>query len=331
MRLIGLAVVVTLSLMVSPFAAAAQRVGKVPRIGVLFPAEPASPTEPDTAAFRQGLRDLGYVEGQNITLEYRYAHGKAERYAALVSELVRLQVNVMVVGSAAATLAAKNATQTIPIVTVGGGDPVHSGVVASLARPSGNVTGLVFEAAPEIFGKYVELLAETVPRLSRIAGLVDPRDPRNTSTTHWSAADLAAKRRGIVLQQVDVGGDDDVPRAFRRITDQRAGAVIVFSGPFLYSLRKQIADHALKNGLPAISAYRAGPEAGGLMSYGPSLSDLWRRAAIYVDKILKGAEPANLPVEQPIKFELVINLKTAKALGLTIPQSLLLRADLIIE
>ena len=160
---------------------------------------------------------------------------------------------------------------------------------------------------------------------------MDPRDPRNTHTTHWGAADLAAKRRGIVLQQVDVGGDDDVPRAFTQITDQRAGAVIVFSGPFLYSLRKQIADHALKNGLPAISAYRAGPEAGGLMSYGPSLSDLWRRAAIYVDKILKGGEPAMLPVEQPTKFELVINLKTAKALGLTIPQSVLLRADEIIQ
>jgi ABC-type uncharacterized transport system substrate-binding protein len=187
MRLIGLAVVVTLSLMVSPFAAAAQRVGKVPLIGVLFPAEPASPTEPDTAAFRQGLRDLGYVEGQNITVEYRYAHGKAERYAELVSELVRLQVNVMVVGSAAATLAAKNATQTIPIVTVGGGDPVRSGVVASLARPGSNVTGLVFEAAPEIFGKYVELLAETVPRLS----------PRPTPTR--SCRRRAGTRRGVRL------------------------------------------------------------------------------------------------------------------------------------
>ena len=203
--------------------------------------------------------------------------------------------------------------------------------MASLARPGGNITGLVFEAAPEIFGKYVELLTETVPRLSRIAVVVDPRDLRDTYTTHWSAAERAAKRRGIVLQQVDVGGDDDVPRAFTRITGQRAGAVIVFSGPFLYFLRKQISDLALKNGLPTISGYREGPEAGGLMSYGPSLSDLWRRAASYVDKILKGAKPADLPVEQPTKFDLVINLKTARTLGLTIPRSLLLRADQVIE
>jgi ABC-type uncharacterized transport system substrate-binding protein len=317
-------------LLAAPFAAEAQ-LSKMPRVGVLFPAESAAPTEPNAGAFRKALRDLGYVEGQNIAVEYRYAHGKAELYAGLLAELVRLEANAVVVGSAAATLAAKNATQTIPIVTVGGGDPVHSGVVPSVARPGGNVTGLVFEAAPEIFGKYVELLAETVPRLSRIAGIVDPRDPRNTSITHWEVADLAAKRRGIVLQQVDVAGDHDVPRAFRSITAQHAGALIVFSGPFLYSLRKQISDHALKNGLPTLSGYREGPEAGGLMSYGPSLSDLWRRAASYVDKILKGAKPADLPVEQPTKFELVINLKTAKALGLTIPKSLLLRADEVIE
>jgi putative tryptophan/tyrosine transport system substrate-binding protein len=317
--------------LVAPRAAEAQQTGRLPSIGVLFPAEPISPTEPDAAAFREGLRDLGYVEGLNIAVEYRHAHGKVERYAELIAELVRLQVNVIVVGSAAATLAAKNVTQTIPIITVGGGDPVHSGVVASLARPGGNVTGLVFEAAPEIFGKYVELLAETVPRLSRIAGIVDPRDPRNTYTTHWVAAGVAAKRRGIVLQQVDIRSNDDIPGAFRWITDQHSGAVIVFSGPFLYSLRKQISDHALKIGLPTISGYREGPEAGGLMSYGPSLSDLWRRAASYIDKILKGAKPGDLPVEQPTKFELVINLKTAKALGLTIPPSLLLRADQLIE
>ena len=319
------------AVLATPLAGAAKQTGKLPRIGVLFPAEPIAPTEPDAAAFRQGLRDLGYIEGLNIAVEYRHAHGKVERYAELVAELVRLQVNVMVVGSAAATLAAKNATQTIPVVTVGGGDPVRSGVVANLARPGGNVTGFVFEAAPDIFGKYVELLAETVPRLSRIAGIVDPRDPRNTNATHWVAADVAAKRRGIVLQQVDIRSDEDIPGAFKWITDQRSGAAVVFSGPFLYSLRKQISDRALKNGLPTILAYREGPEAGGLMSYGPSLSDLWRRAASYVDKILKGAKPADLPVEQPTKYELVINMKTAKALGLTIPQSLLLRADHLIE
>jgi putative ABC transport system substrate-binding protein len=321
--------VLTGGLLAAPLAAGAQPAGIVPRIGVLLPAEPASPTEPDAAAFRQGLRELGYVDGQNVVVEYRHAHGKAELYAELVAQLVGLQVNVMVVGSAAATLAAKKVTQTVPIVMVGGGDPVRSGLVASLARPGGNVTGLVFEAAPDIYGKYVELLAEAVPRLSRITGIVDPRDRYNT--THWGAAELAAKRRGIVLQQVDVGRDDDVPKAFTRITDQRAGAVIVFSGPFLYVLRTQISDLALKNGLPTIVGYREGPDAGGLMSYGPSLSDLWRRAVTYVDRILKGANPGDLPIEQPTKFELVINLKTAKALGLTIPPSLLQRADQVIE
>ena len=308
-------------------SAGAQPPERTVRIGLLAPASGSD----DIEGFLTGMRDLGYVESRNLIVEYRVAGGKVERLDDLLAELIRLKVDVIVTGGTPAALAAKRARTVIPVVIGAMGDPVEAGVVASLARPSGNVTGLVFEAAPEIFGKYVELLAETVPRLSRIAGLVDPRDPRNTSTTHWGAADLAAKRRGIVLQQVDVGGDDDVPRAFKRITDQRAGAVIVFSGPFLYSLRKQIADHALKNGLPAISAYRAGPEAGGLMSYGPSLSDLWRRAAIYVDKILKGAKPGDLPVEQPTKFELVINMKTAKALGLTIPQSILLRADQVID
>jgi putative tryptophan/tyrosine transport system substrate-binding protein len=314
-------------LLAAPLAAEAPQPWRMPRIGVLLPAEPASPTEPNASAFRQGLRDLGYVEGQNVAVEYRHAHGKAELHAELIAELVRLQVHVMVVGSAAATLAAKKVTQTVPIVMVGGGNPVRSGVVANLARPGGNVTGLVFESAPDIDGKYVELLAETVPRLSRITGLVDPRD---AYTGHWEAAELAAKRRGIVLQPVAVGGDDDIPSAFTRIADQRAGAVIVFSGPFLYFLRKQISELALKSGLPTISGYREGPEAGGLMSYGPSLSDLWRRAVTYVDKILKGAKPADLPVEQPTKFELIINLKTAKALGLTIPPSLLSRADEVI-
>jgi putative ABC transport system substrate-binding protein len=314
--------------LIAPLVAEGQPTGLVPRIGVLLPAEPVSPTEPDASAFRQGLHDLGYVEGQNVVVEYRYAHGNAELHVELVAQLIRLQVKVMVVGSGVATLAAKNATQTIPIVMVGGGDPVRSGLVASLARPSGNVTGLVFESAPDIYGKYVELLAEAVPRLSRITGLVDPR---NAYPDHLAAAEIAAKRRGIVLQQVDVSAADDVPRAFTRITDQRAGAVIVFSGPFLYSVRTQISDLARKNGLPTISGYREGPGAGLLMSYGPSLSDLWRRAATYVDRILKGTKPADLPVEQPTKFELVINLRTAKTLGLTIPQSLLLRADEVIQ
>ena len=195
-------------LLAAPLAVEAQQTGRMPRIGVVLPAEPASPTEPNASAFRLGLGDLGYVEGQNVAVEYRHAHGKAELHAELIAELVRLQVHVMVVGSAAATLAAKKVTQTVPIVMVGGGDPVRSGVVASLARPGGNVTGLVFESAPDIYGKYVELLAETVPRLSRITGLVDPRD---AYTGHWEAAELAAKRRLIVLQQVAVGGDDDIP------------------------------------------------------------------------------------------------------------------------
>jgi len=315
-------------LLAVPLAGEAQQATKIPRIGVLLPAEPTSPTEPDASAFRQGLHDLAYIEGENVVVEYRYAHGKAELHGELVAQLIRLQVKVMVVGSAVATQTAKRATQTIPIVMVGGGDPVRSGIVASIARPGGNVTGLVFESAPDIYGKFVELLAEAVPRLARITGIVDPR---NAYPDHWGAAELAAKRRGIVLQQVDVRADDDVPRAFTRITEQRAGAVIVFSGPFLYFLRKRVAELALKSGLPTISGYREGPGAGLLMSYGPSLSDLWRRAAGYVDRILKGAKPGDLPVEQPTKFELVINLKTAKTFGLTIPQSLLQRADEVIQ
>ena len=279
-------------------------------------------------AFRQGLRELGYIEGKNIVIEYRSSEGKLDRTPALAAELVRLKVDVIVSAGPQITSAAKEATVTIPIVMTLDTDPVGSGFVASLARPGGNITGLS-TLAPEISGKQLELLKETVPKLSRVAVF-------GTSTIAGNAralreTELAAGAFGVQLQYRDVLSPKDIETAFRAASKERADAVLVLTSPVLNSHRRQLANLAANNRLPAIYAREEYVEDGGLMSYGVSATDLDRRAATYVDKILKGTKPADLPVEQPTKFEFIINLKTAKQIGVTIPPNMLLRADKVIK
>jgi putative ABC transport system substrate-binding protein len=281
-------------------------------------------------AFLQGLRDLGYVEGRNLVIEYRYAEGKEERLPALAAELVALNVDLILAGSTITALAAKQATRTLPIVIVAG-DPVMSGFVASLAQPGGNVTGLSSNAAPDIFSKWLELIKQAVPGVSRVAvlwhGIVDQRRDGDK----LKGADVAARALGVRLQIVEARVPADIDRAFSDMTRAHAGALTVLVNNMFLNERRRLVDLAAKNRLPAVYQSREFVDAGGLMAYGPNFADIFRRAATYVDKILKGAKPADLPVEQPTKFELVINLKTAKALGLTIPPSLLGRADELIQ
>jgi putative ABC transport system substrate-binding protein len=329
MRRIGLAVVITLNLFLAPLAADAQQAGKVPRIGFLSLTSPSDrPFLLD--AFRQRLRELGWVEGQNIVIDYRYAEDRVDRLPDLAAELVRLKVDLIVAsaGTQVAT-AAKNATETIPIVMIFVRDPVGTGLIASLARPGGNVTGDAGTAGMEIFAKQLELLKETVPKIRRVAILSNP-----TNAYHQLAireVNVAARSLGVQLQILEARGPNEFDAAFAAMAKERVGALLVVSDAILNSHRTRLADLAARSRLPAAYGVRESVEAGGLMSYGPSLLDSHRRAATYVDKILKGAKPAELPVEQPTKFELVINLKTAKALGLTISQTLLLRADHVIE
>jgi len=331
MRLIGLAVVLAVSLILAPLGGEAQQAAKVARIGFLADNPAASPHLLE--AFRQGLRDLGYVEGRNLVIEYRAAKGKFERFPTLVAELVALKVDVIFAAAGTpAVLAAKQATKTIPIVFAAiAGDAVTDGLVTSLARPGGNVTGLS-SLSPELFGKRLELLKQAVPGVSRVAVLWHPGAlGERTDKDMLEEAEVAARALGVRLQFVEARGPADFDRAFSEMTKARAGALTVFGGnPFLPE-RRRLVDLAAKNRLPAAYPVREFVDAGGLISYGPSVADLFRRAATYVDKILKGVEPGDLPVEQPSKFELVINLKTAKTLGLTIPQTLLLRADQVIE
>jgi putative ABC transport system substrate-binding protein len=316
-------------LLAAPLAAEAQQATKVPRIGYLVTSLAVSPHPQE--AFRQGLRDLGYVEGRNVVIEYRDAEGKPERFPAVAAELVALKVDVIVAGPTLAALAAKQATKTIPIVFANAADPVASGLVTSLARPGGNVTGLSM-LAPELVGKCLELLTQAVPRVSRIAVLWQPGSSgERTEKDMLKEADVAARALGVRLQFVEARGPADFDRAFSDMTRARAGALAVLPSSMLFNERRRLVDLAAKNRLPTVFPYREGADAGGLMSYGANFTDLYRRAATYVDKILKGAKPADLPVEQPTKFELVINFKTAKALGLTIPQSLLGRADEVIQ
>jgi putative ABC transport system substrate-binding protein len=313
----------------APLAAEAQPAAKVPRIGYL--AGSLAATGNLHQHFLQGLRDLGYVEGRNVMIEYRDAEGKYDRLPALAAELVALKVDVIVVGSTPAALAAKQGAKTIPIVLAFVADPVGSGLVISLARPGGNVTGLSF-LAPELVGKRLELLKQAVPGVSRVAALWHPGDySERTERDMRTEADVAARALGVRLQVVEARGPEEFDRAFSDMTSARADAVTVQSTNIFLIERRRLVDVANKNRLPAMYVTREFVDAGGLMSYGPNVPDLFRRAATYVDKILKGAKPSNLPVEQPTKFELVINLKTAKALGLTIPPSLLLRADQVIE
>ena len=329
MRLIGLAVVLALSLTLAPLAAEAQQAAKVARIGWLGDKPAGNPHLRE--AFLQGLRDLGYVEGRNLVIEYRSAEGKFERFPAVAAELVALKVDVIVAPGTPAALAAKQATRTLPIVFIAVGDPVTSGLVTSLARPGGNVTGSSI-LDPDLVGKCLEQLKQAVPGVSRVAVLWHPGAfPERTEKDILKGAEVAARSLGVRLQFVEARGPADFDRAFSEMTRARAGALTVLTGLMLFNERRRLVDLAAKNRLPAVYPSRDFVDAGGLMAYGANRADSFRRAATYVDKILKGAKPADLPIEQPTKFELVINLKTAKALGLTIPQSLLLRADQVIE
>ena len=314
-------------LVAAPLAAEAQQAAKVPRIGYLFSnlATPSHLWE----AFRQGLRDLGYVEGRNVVIEYRDAEGKLDRLPALAAELVALKVDVIVAPATPATVAAKQATKTIPIVFAVVSDPVTSGLVTSLARPGGNVTGLTV-LEPELVGKRLELLKQVVPGVSRVAVLWHPGAVgERTEKDVLKEAEAAARALGVPLQFVEARGPADFDRAFLDMTRASAGALTVLESTVFFVERRHLVDLAAKNRLPAVYGLREFVDAGGLMAYGPNQPDLFRRAATYVDKILKGAKPGDLPVEQPTKFELVINLKTAKDLGLTIPPSLLQRAEVI--
>jgi putative ABC transport system substrate-binding protein len=315
-------------LLAAQFAAEAQQAAKIARIGWLGPNLAASPQMYE--AFRQGLRDLGYVEGRNLVIESRSAEGKLERLPALAAELVALKVDVIVAPTVPAGLAAKQATKSIPIVSVAG-ELVTSGLVTSLARPGGNVTGLSF-LSPELVGKCVEQLKQAVPGVSRVAGLWHPGAvPERTEKDILKGAEVAARALGVRLQLLEARGPEDFDRAFSDMIRARAGALTVLPSAMLFNNRRRLVDLAAKNRLPAVYPYREFVDAGGLMAYAPNLPDLSRRAAVYVDKILKGAKPADLPVEQATKFELVINLKTAKALGLTIPPLVLGRADEVIQ
>ena len=322
-------------LLAAPLTAEAQQAAKVTRIGYLSPNLAASPHLPE--AFRQGLRDLGYVEGRNVVIEYRDAEGKGvERFPALAAELFALKVDVIVVGgSTRAALTAMQATKTIPIVFTGVGDPVTSELVTNLARPGGNVTGLS-GLGPELVGKCLELLMQAVPGVSRVAVLSRPGAlGERTDKAMLTGAEVTGRALGVRLQFVEArGGPEDFDmfdRAFSDMTTARAGALTVLPSNMFTNERRRLVALAAKNRLPAVYPSREFVDAGGLMAYGPNVADLSRRAATYVDKILKGAKPGDLPVEQPTKFELVINLKTARTLGLTIPPSVLARADQVIE
>jgi len=307
--------------------AQAQQPAKVARIGFLSSLSPAA-VSARMDAFRQGLRELGYVEGKNIVIESRWAEGKTERLPELAAELVRLKVDVIVTGGPSVNRFAKEATVTIPIVLAFDNDPVGNGFAASLARPGGNVTGLS-ALSPEISGKQLELLKEIVPTLSRVAVLGNSAEPANALVLR--EVELAAGAFGVKLQYLDVLGPKDIETAFRAASKGRADAVLVLLSPVVISHRTQLVEIALRSRLPAIYFRPEFVEDGGLMSYATSFADLSRRAATYVDKILKGTKPADLPVEQPTKFELVINLKAAKQIGLTIPPNVLAQADKVIR
>jgi putative tryptophan/tyrosine transport system substrate-binding protein len=320
---------VVLGTVAAPLAAEAQR-GKTWRIGLLVP---SSASGGRTEAFRQGLRELGYIDGQNILIESRYAEGRAERLPSLVAELIDLKVDVLVIEGNAGINAGRNATKTIPIVMAPSGDPLGAGFVASLARPGGNTTGLSL-LLTGLARKRLELLKEAVPRASRLAVLWSPSGRATGSITAdlgFMETQTAAGVLGVKLQSIEIEGPGDFDRAFSAMRRDGADALVLISNSLLFTHRSRLTELAQKHRIPAIFEFREYVEAGGLIAYGASLDDLSRRAATYVDKILKGAKPADLPVEQPTKFELVINLKTAKALGLTIPQSLLGRADQVIE
>ena len=307
----------------SPFVTFAQQPTKLPRIGIL-----GSEVGAHWEGFRQGMRDLGYVDGRNFTIEARWAEGRTDRYPALALELVQLNVNVIVASGTQAIRVAKEATSTIPIVMAISTYPDKIRLVDSLARPGGNVTGLS-NVSPDLIGKRFQLLREIAPKVSRVAVLWNPASPVEPYGFRETLA--AAPAAGVVVQSIEVRTPEDYVAAFATMTGSRADALFPFGNPVNFKNRQLIVDFASKSQLASVYDERLFVESGGLLSYGPSYIDLWRRAATYVDKILKGARPADMPVEQPTKFELVINVKTAKALELSIPQSLLLRADEVIQ
>ena len=316
------------ALLTSPLAARAQQAARVYRIGYVTPSSRSA--DPSFAAFRQGLSELGYVEGKNVIVEARFAEGRIDRVPDLVAELIGLKVDVLLAGSPVSAVAAKKASTNVPIVFAGVGDPVASGIVASLARPGGNVTGVASGAGVASFGgKWLELLSEAVPGISQVAVLANRSNP--TNSPFLKGIEAAARTMKVKLDILDAGNATDLDRALAAIGASKAQGMIVTSDPFLYNTRSTLVQFAASKRLPAVYFFKPFADAGGLMSYGASLEGSYRRAAAYVDKILKGAKPADLPVEQPTKFELVINLKTAKTLGIRIPQSILIRADSVIE
>ena len=328
MRLIAIAVFLSLSLFLSPFATEAQQAGKAWRIGLLSSASSSAGAD-RLLALKQGLHALGYVEGQNLIIEYRWAEGRDDRLPALAADLVRLKVDMIVTQGTLATLETRKVSASMPIVFAVAGDPVAAGLVGSLTRPGGNVTGLTVMGS-DTTAKRLELLREAVPGVTRVAALWNPGNA--SSLPELKETESAAKTLGIQLQSVEVRDARTLEQAFAAMIKGRARALIVLSDSLLFGQRMRIADLAVQNRLPAIAWTPEFAESGRLlMVYGPNVAEMHRRAAAYVDKILKGAKPADLPVEQPTKFEFVINLKTAKALGLTIPQTLILRADHVIE
>ncbi len=328
LRKIGLVVTLGLAIVWAPPASDAQQPGKVHRIGYLS-GTGATAALPVLEAFRQGLREQGYVEGKNIVIEYRWADGRLERLPDLAAELVRLKVDVIFAVTPPPVLAARGATQIIPIISAMLSDPVESGLVASLARPGGNITGLTSTAGPGMVGKRLELLKEAVPKVSRVAILSNPTTPAQPRLL--SEAKVAARSLRVRLHLTEARSPDEFDGAFAAMARERAGALLVLADPMSFLHRTRLADLAKERRLPTMHDLREYVEAGGLMSYGVDLTDNWRRAAVYVDKILKGAKPADLPIQQPTNFELVINLRTAKALGLTIPQIILFRATDMIQ
>jgi putative tryptophan/tyrosine transport system substrate-binding protein len=328
MRLFGLAVVLAVSLILAPFAVEGQEAGKLARIGFLSVSPVPSSPSPNRVAFMQGLRDFGWVEGSNLTIENRSANGKPERLPALTAELMRLKVDVIFAAEPVSAAAAKQVTTEVPIVFMSLGDPVAGGLVANLARPGGNLTGCA-GMDPELAGKRLELLKQIVPRLVRVAFVTSPSNPLNPA--HVREAQKAATALGIRLQVVEVRDPDEFERALVVIAKDRPDALYIVGNPNLFSQRPRVLGFVERTRLPAIWSESTRVTDGGLIGYAPNQPDMFRRGAWYVDRILRGTKPADLPVEQPTKFELRINLKTAKALGLTIPQSLLLRADQVIQ
>jgi putative tryptophan/tyrosine transport system substrate-binding protein len=321
-------ILIAVTLLAVGVIAEAQQPKKVPRIGYLWPGNPTSESG-DSEAIRQALRELGYKQGKNIAFEYRYAEGKPDRFPELAAELVRLKVDIIVVAGNAPIRAAKNATKTIPIVMAGGSDPVEAGLVESLPRPGGNVTGLT-SLDRELGGKRLELLKEAVPKVARVAVLYDPANPRQVREVK-EVLPVTARALGLTIQHWPIRGADGFEKVFGEQSKERPHGLSVIGGTLMNANQKRIAGFALKNRLPSMYPDRQFVDVGGLISYGADVADSYQRVAYFVDRILKGAKPADLPVEQPTKFELVINLKTAKQIGLTIPQSMLYRADKVIK